>query len=71
MEPFEINVNGTILTVYPQEDGTFKIAWNGKYVATIFADVNINTAEPVWSTGDLLPLDQVQAIGEAIERYDR
>jgi len=70
MESFEINVNGTILTVLPQEYGTFRISWNGKHYCTVFADVDINTAAPIWSTGDLVSMEEVKAIGEAIEHYD-
>ncbi|WP_285011217.1 hypothetical protein [Pedobacter faecalis] len=71
MDPFIIKVNGTVLTVYPQEDGSFNIFWNGEQYANIFADIDGDTMEPIWSTGDLVSLEEVQAIGEAIERFEK
>ena len=70
MEPIELNVNGGIFTAIPKENNTFDIMENGVLLGNIFADHGINT-ELVWSSGDLITNEFVQAVGEAIERQEK
>jgi hypothetical protein len=63
---FGIEVNGSALTVHPQQDGTFVI-WNGKEkLGAVFPE---STGEViVWSSGEMISKEWTDAIGKAIER---
>lgn len=67
--PFIVNVADRRFTIYPQEDGTYKVFESGEFLALLMADIDINT-DIVWTTADLLPMGLTQMIGEAIERYE-
>lgn len=63
-EPFEIYIDGEMLTVIPQDD-TF-IVYKGM---SKLGDIMPHQDDEglVWVTGDLIPLDYVAQIGEQIE----
>jgi len=69
MEPIEFTVEGLTYTALPQDDGSFDIFQNNKHLGRIFADIGINT-ELKWASSDLIDLDLVQKMGEAIERKE-
>lgn len=68
MEPFEINLDGKILTATLQEDGSYIIHESEKEIGTINpqpTDLGIQWT----STGQLTP-DYAKQIGELIEEHD-
>ena len=65
-EPFEVVVNGQAYLIMPLEDETFEVYHGARRLGNIHADIGIDT-ELTWSSGDLIPLDDVAAIGYAIE----
>jgi hypothetical protein len=68
-EPFNVEVDGQQITVFPQVDGTFFIERGDEVLGVISAEIG-NSINIVWGTGDLLPKEFAQKIGEAIERYE-
>jgi len=65
-EPFEVVVNGQAYLIIPLEDETFDVYHGARRLGNIHADISIDT-EPDWNTSDLIPLEDVAAIGYAIE----
>jgi len=63
---FTIDVDGRSYQVFALDDGTFMVMDGDELLCHIFADIGIDT-EPKWATGDLVPIELVQAIGYAIE----
>ena len=68
MEPYEINLVGEILTVQPEEDGTYLILRKSNQIARLYPDVTVDGVQ--WETGDLLDPDYVKQIGELIEEHE-
>ena len=65
--PFVVRVCGVLYIIRPQEDDTFNVMCSkGNLLGNIFTDIGID-AELSWSTGDLIDLRLVSAIGQAIE----
>lgn len=69
METFEIAVNGEALTIKPMGDESFQVYQEGELLATLTP--NIDDAWVRWTSADLIAPEYAQAIGEAIEAYDR
>lgn len=69
MEKFTVEAGGSLWEIRPLEDETFDVYKNGRPFFNIFPEIGIDTALS-WSTGDLVSLELVQSIGEAIERKE-
>lgn len=67
MEPFEINLDGKILTVIFKEDGSYLIHDSKVKLGTIKPEVN--ELGVLWTTHDKLTPDYVKQIGELIEEH--
>lgn len=70
MEPFEINVNGTMLTVCPLSDGSFNVYDGAISLGIITPMVRIDL-EVEWVTADLFAKQYANAIGKAIEAKEK
>lgn len=63
-EPFEIYIDGEMLTVIPQEE-TYTVYKGMSKLGDIMPHQDDDKL--VWVTGDLIPLDYLAQIGEQIE----
>lgn len=68
MEPFEINLDGKILTVQLKDDGSYLIHDSKEKIGTLIPEVNELGVQ--WTTPDALKADYVWQIGELIEEHD-
>ncbi|MBB2148789.1 basic helix-loop-helix domain-containing protein [Pedobacter gandavensis] len=68
MEPFEINLDGKLLNVILNEDGSYLIHDSNAKLGTLIPEVNDLGVQ--WTTLDQLTPDYVRQIGELIEEHD-
>lgn len=69
MEPFEIELAGTLYTVQPQENGNFKIFDGANYLGEIEPVIKDDTSVK-WVTADLMGADFANQLGELIEEKE-
>jgi len=69
MEPFDIELVGMTYTIYPQENGNFRVFEWEKYIGTLEPIANDDTSVE-WVTADLMSVDLAQQIGELIEEHE-
>lgn len=67
MEPFIIQINGMMMTVYPDQDGTFVVFMGGFKFARIYPWED--DCGGTWESGDIHN-DYCTLIGHAIEEYE-
>lgn len=67
MEPFDINLDGKILTVTLNEDGSYLIHDSGAFLGTLVPEVNELGVQ--WTTPDTIAPDYAKQIGELIEEH--
>lgn len=70
MELFEINLDGQILTVMRNSDGSFTILSAEGKIADIFPEINVDQGLTDWYSYDLIPRHLVKQIGDLIEAHD-
>lgn len=68
MDSFEINISGGILTVQPNEDGTYTIFNDVNKIANLYPDVTVEGV--TWGTADLISNAYVREIGRLIESHE-
>jgi hypothetical protein len=66
---FDVVVNEDVYTIHALEDETFNVYLNDKKLGNIFPEIGIDT-DLTWNTSELIPLEDVAAIGLAIERKE-
>lgn len=71
METFEINLGDELLTVQPLENETFQIFRGDRLLATVSPCTDEITNCLKWETPDLIPIEYLVQIGEAIELHER
>jgi len=67
MEPFDINLDGKILTVTLNEDGSYQVHDSGVLLGTLMPELTDLGVQ--WTTLDLIAPDYVKQIGELIEEH--
>ncbi|WP_316838654.1 hypothetical protein [Pedobacter gandavensis] len=65
MEPYNVNLNGRILTIQPLHDGSFKVIDKGHEVGRLFPEPNEGVT--VWTSYGLIEPEEAQKIGALIE----
>jgi hypothetical protein len=63
--PFEVKIIDEILTVHPQEDGSYQVFRGDTPLATFTS--HLSESGVTWETDDFIASDYVQQIGEMIE----
>lgn len=71
METFEITLGEEVLMVQPLENETFQIFRAGTLLATVSPCTDEVTNCLKWETSDLIPIEYLVQIGEAIELHER
>ena len=64
MEPFDVKIIDEILTVHPQEDGSYQVFRGDTPLATLTP--HVNESGVTWETDDLIASEYIQQIGEMI-----
>ena len=67
MDPYEINLDGRALMVYPQTDGTYMVYDGAIKLARLYPDVQ--ATGDVWESADISQ-DLANQIGELIEEHE-
>lgn len=67
MEPFEINLDGKILMVTLNEDGSYLVHDSGSLLGTLIPEVNDLGVQ--WTNRDTIAPDYAKQIGELIEEH--
>lgn len=67
-DPYEIKIGGAILTVRPEEDGSYKVFRGETELAHLHPEVEDN--KTTWETYNWIDDEYAGLIGEAIEEYE-
>lgn len=67
MDPYEINLDGKLLEVHPQTDGTYLIFEGERRLARLYPDVQITGI--FWESADITQ-EYTNQIGKLIEEHD-
>jgi hypothetical protein len=70
MDPFEITVDGKLLTLHPFEDGHYSVFEGTFKLADISPDYAKDVPVLEWTSADDVDPDFVARIGDAIENHD-
>lgn len=68
MEPFNIQLLESHLTVEPQDNGTYRVSEGEEKIAIIYPEAMGD--QVIWNTQDELDFDFMQQIGELITEHN-
>ncbi|MEN0095920.1 MAG: hypothetical protein AAGB30_11095 [Pedobacter sp.] len=69
MDEFQVDIDGLVITIKPDEDGHFDIFKKGSKLGTIEPNI-MDDGNLVWSTADLMAISFAQKSGMAIEKKE-
>ena len=68
MKSFDIQLPDSLLTIEPQENGTYRILDGEEKIGVIYPEPTGD--QVIWNTQDELDFDYVQQIGELITEHN-
>lgn len=68
IDPYAILLHGVKLTIYPQEDGGYKVYKGSNLLADLYPEVT--ESGTTWETSDWIDQDYVEQIGELIHDHE-
>lgn len=68
MEPYQINVSGMPLMVFPMNDGTYRVNYGQKNLADLYPE--ITAAGIYWNGFGQIPPSLAEEIGQSIYAYE-
>ena len=68
MKSFDIQLPDSLLTIEPQENGTYRILDGEEKIGVIYPEPTGD--QMIWNTQDELDFDYVQQIGELITEHN-
>ena len=67
-DTYAVSLHGIVLTVYPLEDGTYKVYKQSRKIAHLFAALEDD--QIVWDSDDWIDADYITEMGKKIEEYE-